>query len=286
MARKIAFIGVGNMASAIISGITSLNKDPVAWSDIILFNRHVEKIEKYSAFGANIAYSLEEAAKNADYVILCVKPQNFPEVLPLLSHVEGIEDKLIISIAAGISSDTISKALNGAPVVCAMPNTPMLIGSGVSAICRNSMVKDNDFDFACKVFASAGRVVKIREDEMNRIISVNGSSPAYVFMLIKAVYDGAVAQGLLRKDPLSNQGLDDKELMDAICDTIIGAAQLIKHDSISPEEQIKKVCSKGGTTEQAVNELKSRDFCGAIQDAMMKCTKRAEELGKLNTEHL
>lgn len=281
MRKKIAFIGVGNMATAILLGITSRDVDPIAWSDIILFNRHKEKIEKYSQCGAYIADTLTEAVNNADCVMLCVKPQSFPEILPNIAEINGVEDKLFVSIAAGITSDKISVVANNAPVVRVMPNTPMLIGQGVSALCRNSQVSDEDFDFVCDIFASAGNVIRINEDEMNRIISVTGSSPAYVFMMIKAMYQGAVEQGLL-KDADSRSGLSEKELVDCICDTIIGAAMLMKSGNKTPDEQIRTVCSKGGTTERAVAELERYDFYNAFSDAMKKCTERADELGSLN----
>jgi pyrroline-5-carboxylate reductase len=113
---------------------------------------------------------------------------------------------------------------------------------------------------------------------MNRIICVTGSSPAYVFMMIKAMLDGAANQGLLRTD--DDCGLTSKELTDCICNTIIGAAELMKSGTKSPEEQIATVASKGGTTERAISELNEYKFCEAIVSAMDKCTRRANELGK------
>ena len=279
MRSKIAFIGVGNMASAILGGITSRKTDPILWSDIILFNRHREKIEKYESLGAYIAESLEEAVSAADCILLCIKPQNFIEILPRFSSINDIEKKLFISIAAGITTDAISSAANNAAVIRVMPNTPILVGKGVSAISRNALVTDSDFEFACQIFSSAGSVVQIDELEMNRIISVTGSSPAYVFMIIKAMYDAAVSQGLLKDD--SNLGLTEKELTDAICDTIIGAAMLMKSSGKSPEENIQAVCSKGGTTEKAVASLEEYKIYEAFSVAMQRCTQRADELSSL-----
>ena len=172
--------------SAIISGITSKDVDPIKWSDILLYDSNAEKMEKYALEGAHIAQNLKEAALAADCIILCVKPQNFAQVLPELSSVDGIAQTLIISIAAGISTDSIEPSVKGAPIVRVMPNTPMLIGQGVSALCRTQNVSDEDFDFACGIFASAGKIIKISEGEMNKIICATGSSPAYVFMVIKA----------------------------------------------------------------------------------------------------
>ncbi len=282
--KKIAFIGVGNMASAIISGITSREDSPISWQNIILFNRHIEKIQNYASLGAMIANSLNEAVEAADCIMLCIKPQSFPEILAEFKNINGIENKLFISIAAGISSDTISQASGGAPVVRAMPNTPMLIGCGVTALCRNKKVSDAEYDFACNIFASAGKIVKITENEMNRIISVTGSSPAYVFMLIKAMYNGAVEQGLIKNES-EVDGIDEKKLIDIICDTIIGSAELMKCGRTSPDEQIKKVCSKGGTTEQAVSTLEDFKFYDAVSTAMKQCTARAEELSTINEEN-
>lgn len=283
MAKKISFIGVGNMATAILTGITSRQDDPVSWSDIILFNRHAEKIKKYADFGAMIADNLYNAVTNADIVMLCVKPQNFPEILSEISTFPGMSDKLFVTIAAGISTDEVSSAAHGAGVVRAMPNTPMLIGCGVTAICRNARVSDDDYAFVSRMFASAGTVFSIREDEMNRIICVSGSSPAYVFMMIKAMYQGAVEQGLLREAD-SCTGLTQKELIDVICDTIIGSATLMKNGDKSPDEQIMTVCSKGGTTERAILELEARGLYDAFSSAMRKCSERAEELGAKNKE--
>ncbi len=278
MRKKISFIGVGNMASAIINGITSKDENPILWSDILLYDNNLGKMSKYALEGAQIAHSLDEAAFSADCIILCVKPQNYAEVLPVLSGVEGIQDKLIISIAAGISTDSIEPSVKGAPIVRVMPNTPMLIGQGVSALCRTSKVSDEDFDFACDIFASAGRIIKITEDEMNKIICVTGSSPAYIFMVIKAMLDAAENQGLVMADT-NRASLDKKELLDAICDTVIGSAMLAKSSSKTLDEQIQTVCSKGGTTEQAVSELERYKIFEAFDSAMAKCTARAYELG-------
>lgn len=277
MSKKLAFIGVGNMATATIMGITSKECDAVSWSDIILFNRHREKIEKYAASGAVIVDSIRDAVEQADYIFLCVKPQNFPEILPLLSECKDVSEKLFVTIAAGINMKTVSDAACGAAVVRAMPNTPMLIGSGVIALCRDEKVTDEDFKAVSDIFGSSGKVIVIDESEMNRIICVTGSSPAYVFLMIKAMYDEAVAQGLLRAD---GQGLDEQELINSICDTIIGAAKLMKSGAKTPDEQIQTVASKGGTTERAIAELENYRFREAISSAMKKCTERAEELGK------
>ena len=116
---------------------------------------------------------------------------------------------------------------------------------------------------------------------MNRIICVTGSSPAYVFMLIKAMYDGAVSQGLLEDG--NGLGLSEKELIDSICNVIIGSAELMKAGAKTPDEQISAVASKGGTTERAIAELQRYQFCEGIVSAMQKCSDRADELGSVKS---
>lgn len=271
MRKKIAFIGVGNMAGAIISGITSRENDPISWSDILLFDKINEQTEKYAEHKPYVAKTIEDAAEAADCIVLSVKPQNFPEILPLLAKCKNADKKLYITIAAGIKMQTVHDAVGG-PVVRVLPNTPMLIGKGVSAICRMDCVSDGDFSFACDMFSASGSLLKITEDKMNAIISVTSSSPAYVFMLIKAMYNGALEQGLISEE------ISEKQMLDAICDVLSGSAELLKRGIKTPEEQIQTVASKGGTTERAINELSERGLEDAVISAMLKCTARADEL--------
>ena len=265
--RKIAFIGVGNMAGAIIGGM--LRSGAVDCPHLILSDRFPEKCATYVAEGAVLAATPAEAADLADCVVLSVKPQNFAEILPELATVPGIQHKLIITIAAGITSETVKTALHGAPVVRVLPNTPMLIGKGVSVICRADDVSPEDFDFVCRAFEASGSVTVIDEADMNRIISVTSSSPAYVFAFINAIREGAIAQGL-----------DGDALLDSICDVVIGSAALLKSSNLTPAEQIKVVTSKGGTTEQAMRVLGERDLTATVVEAMKACTARADEMSR------
>ncbi len=264
--RKIAFIGVGNMAGAILGGI--IRSGAVDYNHVVLSDCLPDKCAPYARQGATVASSVAEAASLADCVVLSVKPQNFADILPELATVEGIENKLIVTIAAGITVDTVKTALGGAPVVRVLPNTPMLIGQGVSVICRADDVSADDFAFVCSLFEASGRVLVIDESEMNRIISVTSSSPAYVFAFINAILQGAHAQGL-----------EIDGLLDCICDVVIGSAALLKAGGLTPEEQIRMVTSKGGTTERAMGVLTDRGMTEMVVDAMRACTARADELG-------
>lgn len=277
MRKKIAFIGVGNMASAIINGITACQR--IAMSDIILYDKFSTKPAEYAARGAIVATSEAEAAELADCVFLCVKPQNFPDVLPCLSEVKDAERKLFVTIAAGIPMQTVEKACNFAPVVRALPNTPILVGCGVTAICRTDKVSDEDLEFVCDIFRSSSSVLLIEESQMNRIIGVTSSSPAYAFLFIKSIYEGALAQELVKSEA-NPYGIDTEVLISSICDMLIGAATLMKSTEKTPDEQISMVASKGGTTERALLELERCGFTDGIICAMKKCTDRADELGK------
>lgn len=264
---NIGFIGVGNMASAMIGGMTEAG---YPWNKIYLFDVLSDKTDKFTQNGAVSVSSVAELYSLCDCIVLSVKPQNFPEVLNEISSAKDDKRVLYISIGAGISTKSVSDALGGAPVVRALPNTPMLIGKGVSAICCNGEVTDREYSFACSIFETAGVALKIDEDKMNRIISVTSSSPAYVFMFIKAICDGA-----------TEQGLDGNTLKDTVCHMVSGAAEMLLKSDKSAEELISMVCSKGGTTERAVSELNNFNFSEGIISAMQKCTDRADELGAL-----
>lgn len=268
MKYKLAVIGVGNMAKAIIAGIQNSS---INVSEMILFDKNKEQ---YSSLAdGRCKYSFADsvcgAVADADCVLLAVKPQNYPDVLGEISTLTGHEKKLYITIAAGITVDTVSSALNGAGVIRVLPNLPMTVGKGVSVICRNDKVSTEDFDLVCSMFESSGSNMIIDECEMNRIISVTSSSPAYVFKFIDAIYKGAL-----------EQGLSDNGLVDAICDVFIGSAYLLKQSKESPEVLASRVASKGGTTEQALLQLEQGNITQVICNAMRACTVRADELGR------
>jgi len=272
MNKKIAFVGVGNMAGAIILGITSENNpDAVADNNICIFDVDRSKYEKYSERGFVQAGSPEEAIAFADYIVLAVKPQNYRELCSAVgAKINDFSGKVFISLAAGISTDAVCSVLGSdAAVVRTMPNTPLLVGSGVTALCRNGLVSDEDFARIRSVFDSMGMTMILDEKDMNKVISVTGSSPAYVFSFIKAICDGAVAQGL-----------NYDELKESACRAVIGSATLLMNSDKTPEELISMVTSKGGSTEQAMLVLEKYRFEEGIVEAMEKCTERAETLGE------
>ena len=266
MSKKLAVIGVGNMAKAIIAGIRA---SKVSLSTLYLYDVNSDQYKGVPGDDIVYANSIEEAVSSSDYVLISVKPQNYPDVLPEIAAVPFSSKKTFITIAAGITVESVSKELKTQNVVRVLPNLPMFILKGVSAVCYNDNVSAEDFDFIVNIFEAAGSVLKIEECDINKIIGVTSSSPAYVFKFIKAICDGARIQGL-----------KDENILNAVCDVIIGSAELIKSGFGTPEDLVKAVASKGGTTERALSVLDTNEFEKIISNAMIACTQRADELGK------
>ena len=264
--NTLAVIGVGNMAGSMLRWVC----ESTEISGFYLYDVNKKAYEPFvGKNGFCFADSIEDAAIEASHVLLSVKPQNYPEVLSELKKVDGYRKKIYISIGAGITVDSVSSALDGAVVIRALPNLPVSIGKGVSAICRNQNATEEAMLLVKNMFGAFGSVIEIDEEEMNRIIGVTSSAPAYVFKFINAICKGAEAQGL-----------DGQAMLRDICLMVIGSAELLMSSEYTPEELISKVASKGGTTEQALIKLDEGKFDEALQNAMIACTARADELGK------
>ena len=268
---KIAFIGAGNMASAIIRGNLANGAQAVfARENIIVYDINPEKLDQFE--GTVKARSIKEAVQLCDYCVFSVKPQHFENVLTELRHADvPLRDKKFVTIAAGISTSFIEKYLGCVSVIRVMPNTPLLVGRGVSAICRNRYASKDDFSVVFSLFSSIGYAFEIEEKEMNEIVSLNGSSPAYIFLFIDALIKGAKEQGIC---------LNDATLREAACRTLIGSAELMLQSEKSPEQLIRDVTSPAGTTEKAMEVLYNAGFSDIVREAMKACTKRAYELTK------
>ncbi len=264
---KISFIGVGNMASAILGGILNGGGRFTA-DDVIIYDKMKEKIDAYPNLKA--AGSIADAVNSADYVLFAVKPQNFPEMLSdIKESCSELSGKTFITIAAGISCDYISSVLGSVAIVRVMPNTPLLIGAGTTALCRNALVTDDAFDTAFSLFSGLGEATELSESNMNEIIALTSSSPAYVFLFIKSMADAAKAQGL---------ELEYEQIIKLACSAVIGSAKLMASSTDTAEELIRKVTSPGGTTERAMNIFYEKELGATVKEAMDACTKRAYEL--------
>lgn len=267
MPLKIGFIGAGNMAGAIIEGI--LKKDVTQAGCLTVCDRDPVKTAHFTEKGVRSADNIAQLAAQADIIFLAVKPQDYETVLAELRGHVGPQ-QLVVTIAAGISTDYIKQRVGETcKVVRAMPNTPLLLGEGATALCQCPPVSDEEFAAVRHIFEAGGIVSVLPEEKMNAVISVNSTSPAYVYVFAKAVIDGA-----------AEQGIDFETARALFCKTLVGSAKMLMESGRSPDELIKMVASPGGTTLKALEALEEHDVESAIKDAMLRCTKRAEELGR------
>ena len=266
---NISFIGAGNMAGAIIRSLISSGR--IKPDFITVYDVNSEKTGPFSGMGVNVAESIADAVESSGVIFLAVKPQDYDTVLSdIRNSCANIASKMFVSIAAAISTSYVCKMLGcDCPVVRVMPNTPLLLGFGATAVSRNSLVSDKEYSKICGLFASSGTVTALDEEQMNKVISVNGSSPAYVYLLAKAMIDGGV-----------EQGLDRKACTELVLQTMRGSVEMLMKSSMTPDELIKMVASPNGTTEAALKTFEKLNFEDTVYEAMNACTLRAEEMSK------
>lgn len=262
--RRIAFIGAGNMAEALVKGLLHAG---VSAARITVTDVRSARLDYFrTAFGVGALADNVEAARGADMVVLAVKPQQFNEVLPALSP--AVDRALFVSIAAGIPTARIECALGPtARVVRVMPNTPALVGAGISALCAGSRATEEDLSVAEALLRAVGKTVRVEERLMDAVTAVSGSGPAYIFRVMEAMEAAAIAQGLA---PDQARAL--------VVATVAGAGQLAACSGRAPSELREQVTSKGGTTEAALRVLDARDLAGAFNDAVAAAVRRAREL--------
>lgn len=262
----IGFIGLGNMAQAIIGGILSegvISEGGVIGYDSAATARNTVA-EKY---GIALAVDNKDVVEQADTVILAVKPQVIETVIKEISPVAS-EDTLFISIAPGKSIAWITESFGKkVRIIRCMPNTPALAGAGMTGFCLSDNVTAEDKERAIEILNSFGRAEEVPEHLMAAVTSVSGSAPAYVFILIEAMADQAVADGMNRK-----------QAYEFAAQAVMGSAKLMLDTGKHPGELKDMVCSPAGTTIEAVKVLERSGFRAAVQDAMSACTEKAEKM--------
>lgn len=259
---KLGIIGAGNMAKAIVNGIIVNNVLKVG--DILISDPFCEE----NLYGVVNIKNNKKLFTECEYIILAIKPQTFELVAREMQ--EFNKAKYIITIMAGLPASAIKKYARGAQVVRVMPNTPCKIGFGMSAIANIDMEKSAK-DFIFSVFKSMGDVSYISENMFDAVTSVSGSGPAYAYMFIEGMIKSAISNGL-----------DYETAKKMVVATVIGASEMVKSSSLDIESLISAVCSKGGTTLEAVNTFKNTNFEKIIAEAMQNCYNRSIELGKPN----
>lgn len=265
MDRTLGFVGAGNMAGAILSGILARGLVPA--DRLWIFDRATEKLERWREKGVHIADSNAQLAQMCDALILAVKPQNFDEVLGQLAPF--MKGKCALSIAAGISTLYLKSRLSGAMVVRVMPNTPLQVGRGATAVAAAPEVPDELFGWLCSLFAAAGEVAVIPESQMDDIIAVSGSSPAFFFRMAAAM----VAEA-------EQAGIDPALALRMAARTMEGSAAMLLESGKTAQELETMVCSPGGTTLAALSAFDEFRFDEMYREAARRCAQRSRELGR------
>ncbi|MDP4132617.1 MAG: pyrroline-5-carboxylate reductase [Bacillota bacterium] len=255
------FIGAGNMAGAIINGMLSSGTAP---ESLAIYDIDQSKTKKYVDLGANSYNSIDELVKASDTIILAVKPNVVDSVL---SEIKITKDKLFASIAVGIPLSRYYKRL-GKKVIRIMPNTPALVGAGVSAICPGEDITIDELRRITDIFGSFGEVFVMTEELINAESAIGGSAPAFIFMLIDALACAAVKGGIKRKDA---------ERIAAM--TVMGSAKMALESKAHPSELRDMVCSPGGTTIEGVQVLEKDGLYSMMMEAVQACIDKANILG-------
>ena len=267
--KKISFIGGGNMAQALISGLVSCGVKP---SLITVADPSSEAREQLAAKGLNTVDPTADAKAaviDADIVVLAVKPQVMKAVVSSFAHV--LDKQLVISVAAGLSTELLSDMLGGYDnIVRAMPNTPAMIQMGATGLYGTDNISAEQKQLATAVMEASGLVIWVdNEEHMHAVTAVSGSAPAYMFYFIEAMVDGAVALGL------------DKEQASALAmQTMLGAAKMAMGSEDAPSELRRKVTSPNGTTQAAIESMQANDIGRQIGEAMQACYDRSQALSE------
>ena len=263
---KLGFIGTGNMASAIMGGIIKNNVIPA--EEIIgadLFAPGRERVQK--EYGINVTADNKEVAQKAETIILSVKPQFYESVIADIKDV--VTDKqIIITIAPGKTLAWLAEQFGkDVKIVRTMPNTPAMVGEGMTAVCPNEHLTEDEIAYVKSLLESFSRAEIVPERLMDVVTAVSGSSPAYVFMFIEAMADAAVADGMPR----------DKAYKLA-AQSVLGSAKMVLDTGRHPGELKDMVCSPGGTTIEAVRVLEEKGLRSAVIEGQKACVRKAREL--------
>lgn len=255
----IGFIGSGNMGSAIIKGMLShgINKN-----EIMAYSKNISKKESIKNLGIKICSSSKDAAYRSKYLFLAVKPNVYDTVLNEIKDAVS-DDSIIISLAAGYEIKKIKSYFKDIKVARIMPNTPALVNAGLTAVCFDDKIKDDEKEYIINLLKTFSEVIITDENHINSYSAVSGSGPAFAFMFIEAMADAAVLLGIPRKDAYNTAA-----------QTLIGSAELLKETNMHPGELKDMVCSPGGATIEGVRTLEEKGFRSAVIECIINTYKR------------
>ena len=264
---KLGFIGLGNMASAMIGGMLKkglVSSENIIGSDVSESGR----AQAAEQFGIEVCEDNKKVAAEADILFFAVKPIFLPQVLAEIADAVK-ENTVIVSIVAGKSIDFITQAMGGKArkIVRCMPNTPALVGEGCTGASANENVTKEEMALALSLLQSFGVAQEVPERLMDAVVAVGGSAPAYVFLFIEAMADAAVAEGMPRSQAYT-----------FAAQTVLGSAKMVLETGKHPGELKDMVCSPGGTTIDAVKVLEQKGFRAAVMEAMEACAEKSRNL--------
>lgn len=269
----VGFIGTGNMATAIVRGVVA--DGFVAASDIVVFDPDAAKREALGAeLGVQVAASNDELVERVDVVVLAVKPQVVPAVLPAIAGRLADRRRVLVSIAAGTPLTRLEELLTAGgsgprqPVVRVMPNVNAMIGAGMAAVCGNDAASTEDVAQVLGMFAAVGDAIELPESQFSTFTAVAGSAPAFAYLFVDALARGAVKAGMA------------KDLATRIAaQTVLGSAQMVLESDRSPWDLIDMVCSPGGTTVAGLVALEDRAFLATVVHGVTATIERDKEMG-------
>jgi pyrroline-5-carboxylate reductase len=264
--KSITFLGGGNMASAIIRGLLRAGTPPERITATV--RRSEKKTELEQAFGIRVLTDNLAAARDAEIVVLSVKPQAFTKLLTTVAPAIDSR-KLVLSVAAGVPIAALERRLGeGARIVRAMPNTPSLVGLGATALSGGEHATEEDLRLAQAIFDSVGITTIVDESLLDAVTGLSGSGPAYIFLIIEALSDAGVKVGLSRHVALK-----------LAAQTVLGSAKLLIETGQHPGHLRDQVTSPGGTAIAGLHTLEAGGLRTTLMDAVEAATRRAKELG-------
>lgn len=265
--KKLGFIGAGNMATAMMGGI--IRSGIMTAEDIIMSDVSQAQLDKVrETYSVSTTTDNVEVVKNSEVFILAVKPQYYSQVIAEIRQWIG-ESQLIITIAPGQTLTSLAERFGSdtAKIIRTMPNTPAMVGEGITAVTPNANVTADELAYACQILGGFGLAEVVSENLMDAVVSVSGSSPAYVFMFIEAMADAAVADGMPRAQAYK-----------FAAQAVMGSAKMVLETGKHPAELKDMVCSPAGTTIEAVRVLEEKGMRSAVFEAMKACTRKAKGL--------
>ena len=264
---RIAVVGGGRIGEALIAGLREAGTEP---SDLVVIEavetRAHELAKKYNV----LATSLDIGCEGADVIVVAVKPGDVPAVVDRIGDAisDSVHESIVVSLAAGVPTQVLENKLSaGSPVVRVMPNTAMLVGHGVSAVCKGRYARDEHLEKVVTIMESVGSVVVVTETQMDAVTAISGSGPAYFFLLAEALADAGVERGLPRDVALK-----------LATGTALGAGAMLTGGGEGPAELRYNVSSPGGTTAAAVRRLEAGGLRAAVADAVEAAASRSVEM--------